>query len=87
MSYSSLIRWSGLVVTVAGILLLIAELLELLPAFDEYPFSELALTTLFTLQQVLYLLGLILLSVGLVGLYTHQWQVAGSLVLWGSWRP
>ena len=64
---------------VAGVLLLIAELLELLPAFDEYPFSELALTALFTLQQVLYLLGLILLLVGLVGLYTRQWGAAGPL--------
>jgi hypothetical protein len=60
-------------------MLLVAELLELLPAFDEYPFSELALTALFTLQQRLYLLGLILLLVGLVGLYVHQWRAAGSL--------
>jgi hypothetical protein len=51
---------------VAGVLLLVAELLELLPAFDDYPFSELALTGLFTFQVTLYLLGLILLSVGLL---------------------
>jgi hypothetical protein len=68
MSSSSLLaRWGGLAVMVAGVLLLVAELLELLPAFDDYPFSELALTGLFALQQALYLLGLILLSVGLVG--------------------
>jgi hypothetical protein len=44
MSSSSLVRWSGLVAMVAGVLLLIAELLELLPVFDDIPFSELALT-------------------------------------------
>lgn len=68
---------------VAGALLLVAELLELIPAFDEYPFSELALTGLFTLQNTLYLIGLILLSVGLVGLYDYQWRAAGSLGLAG----
>lgn len=67
----------------AGVLLLIAELLELLPAFDDYPFSELALTGLFTFQLALYLLGLILLSVGLVGLYARQSETAGSLGLAG----
>lgn len=64
---------------VAGVMLLIAEFLELLPAFDAYPFSELALTGLFIFQQALYLLGLILLSIGLVGLYAHQWRAAGLL--------
>ena len=65
---------------VAGVLLLVAELLELLPAFDDYPFSELALTGLFTFQVALYLLGLILLS---VGLYAHQSDRAGLLGLVG----
>jgi hypothetical protein len=83
MSYSSLVRWSGLAAMVAGVLLLIAELLELLPAFGDYPFSELALTALFTLQNTLYLLGLILLSIGLVGLYAHQSETAGPLGLVG----
>jgi hypothetical protein len=68
---------------VAGVLLLVAELLELLPAFDDYPFSELALTALFFFQQALYLLGLILLSVGLVGLYARQSETAGLLGLVG----
>ncbi len=54
MSSSGLIRWSGLVAMVAGVLLLIAELLELLPAFDDLPFSELALTGIFTFQLTLF---------------------------------
>src|SRR5215210_219645 len=83
MSSSDLARWGGLAVMVAGMLLLAAELLELLPAFDDYPFSELALTALFTTQQAMYLLGLILLSVGLVGLYAGQSRAAGPLGLAG----
>lgn len=68
---------------VAGLLLLIAELLELLSAFDDIPFSELALTRIFTFQLTLYLVGLILLAVGLVGLYAHQSEAAGPLGLVG----
>jgi hypothetical protein len=83
MSSSSLVRWSGLVAMVAGVLLLIAELLELLPVFDDIPFSELALTRIFTFQLMLYLVGLILLAVGLVGLYAHQSETAGLLGLVG----
>ncbi len=67
----------------AGVLLLIAEFLELLPAFDDLLFSELALTGLFAFQNTLYLLGLILLSVGLVGLYARQSETAGPLGLVG----
>jgi len=81
--YSSLVRWSGFAAMVAGVLLLIAELLELLPAFDNLPFSELALTGIFTLQLTLYLVGLILLAVGLAGLYAHQAETAGPLGLVG----
>ena len=83
MSSSGLIRWSGLAAMVAGVLLLTAELLELLPAFDALPFSELALTGIFTFQLTLYLAGLILLAVGLAGLYAHQSETAGPLGLAG----
>jgi hypothetical protein len=83
MSYPGLIRWSGLVAMVAGVLLLIAELLELLPVFNDIPFSELALTGIFTFQITLYLVGLILLAVGLTGLYAHQSETAGPLGLVG----
>ena len=83
MSYSSLIRWSGFAAMVAGTLLLIAELLELLPAFDDLPFSELARSGIFAFQLTLYLLGLILLAIGLVGLYAQQLESAGRLGLVG----
>jgi hypothetical protein len=68
---------------VAGVLLLTAELLELLPVFDDIPFSELPLTGIFTFQITLYLVGLILLAVGLIGLYAHQSETAGPLRLVG----
>jgi hypothetical protein len=68
---------------VAGVLLLTAELLELLPVFDDIPFNELALTGIFTFQIRLYLVGLILLAVGLIGLYAHQSETAGPLGLVG----
>lgn len=83
MSSLGLVRWSGLVAMVAGVLLLIAELLELLPVFDDIPFSALALTSIFTLQLTLYLAGLILIAVGLVGLYAHQSETVGLLGLVG----
>jgi hypothetical protein len=82
-STSGLVRWSGLAAMVAGMMLFVAELLELLPAFDDLPFSQLALTGIFTLQLTLYLLGLILLAVGLVGLYAQESETAGPLGLVG----
>ena len=51
MSPVSVARWGGLAVMVAGVSLLVAELLESLPAFAEHPFSELALTGMFSLQN------------------------------------
>src|SRR3954466_9020872 len=56
MSYSSVIRCSGLTDMVAGVVLLIAELLELLTGFGDESFSELAQTVPFIFQQALYLL-------------------------------
>ncbi len=72
-----------MVAMVAGVLLFVAELLELLPVFDDIPFSELALTSIFTLQLTLYLAGLILIAVGLVGLYAYQSEAVGLLGLVG----
>lgn len=83
MSSSDLIRWGGLAAMAAGVLLLTAELLELLTGFGDEPFSELALTGLFFFQQALYLLGMMLLLVGLVGLYARQSETAGPLGLIG----
>jgi hypothetical protein len=83
MSSSGLTLRGSLAAVVAGVLLLVAELLELLPVFNDIPFSELALTRIFTFQPTLYLVGLILLAVGPVGLYAQQSETAGPLGLVG----
>jgi hypothetical protein len=68
---------------VAGVLLLIAELLEALTGSGDETFSELAQTGLFLFQLALYLLGMTLLLIGLVGLYARQSETAGPLGLAG----
>ncbi|MBV9920323.1 MAG: hypothetical protein JOY78_05630 [Pseudonocardia sp.] len=72
MSHPDITRRSGWVVAAAGLLLFVAELLELLPEFDEDPFSVLAQTPIFLLQQAMYLAGLILLTLGTPALWAHR---------------
>jgi hypothetical protein len=82
MSSSDLIRWSGLAAMVAGALWAVGALFDLI-YFSPEPFSEVAQTSSFLFQQVLYLLGAPLLLIGLVGLYARQSQAAGALGLVG----
>jgi hypothetical protein len=83
MSSSKLIRWSSLALAAAGVLLLVAELLELWIGSGDDPFRVLALTGRFHFQLWLYLLGVVLLLVGLVGLYARGAQVTGVLGIVG----
>jgi hypothetical protein len=83
MSSSDLIRWSGLVTIAAGALLAVAALLDLTYFGSEPRFSEVVQTGSYLFQQVLYLLGVMLLLVGLVGLYARHSQAAGALGLVG----
>jgi hypothetical protein len=83
MSSSDLIRWSGLAAMVAGALLVVGDLLNLTVLFSPEPFSEEAQTGSYIFRQALYLLGVMLLLVGLVGLYARQSQAAGALGLVG----
>ncbi len=86
MAPSSLVRLGGLVAVVAGVLLLIADLwnllLEILAGSSEN-FSEIAVTTSWAVMSATYLIGGLLLLVALVGLYAHQSQAAGTLGLLG----
>jgi hypothetical protein len=82
MSSSDLIRWSGLAAMVAAALLVVGDLLNL-TAFGPEPLSKEAQTGSYLFQQALYLLGVMLLLVGLVGLYAWQSQGAGALGLVG----
>ncbi len=77
MSSSNLIRLGGL----AGVLLTIGALLSLATE-SENP-SESATTASYAFTWLLYLLGGVLLLLGLVGLYARQSEAAGILGLVG----
>lgn len=82
MSSSNLIRWSGLAAMLAGVLLLVAALLDL--AVDPgQPTSVRVTTGVYSFQSAVNLLALVLLLIGLVGLYARQSQAAGLLGLVG----
>lgn len=82
MSSSDLIRWGGLAALVGGVLFVVAELLGL-PTINIESFSETATTTSFAIQTTTFLLGVVLMLLGLVGLYARQSEAAGALGLIG----
>ena len=81
MSSSNLIRLCGLAAVVAGALLLVGDLLSL--ATESENMSEVATTAPFVFTFLLYLIGSVLLLVGLVGLYVRQSEASGILGLVG----
>ncbi len=86
MASSNLMRIGGLAAVVAGALLLIADLWNLLLEIiigGSGNFSEFAVTTSWTVLSMMYLIGVLLLLVALVGLYARQSEVAGTLGLVG----
>ena len=82
MSSSDLMRWGGLAALVGGVLFVVAELLGL-PTINIESFSETATTTSFAIQTTTFLLGVVLMLLGLVGLYARQSEAAGALGLIG----
>jgi len=78
MSSSNLLRLSGLAAVLAGVLLTIGDLLSLT---EPENLSEAATTASFAFTYLLYLLGTVLVLVGLVGLYVRQSEAAGILGL------
>ena len=86
MASSNLVRVGGLAAVTAGVLLLILDvwglLLEIRGAYPEN-FSEEALTTTYTFQSSLWLIGALLLLVAVVGLHARQSEAAGALGLAG----
>jgi hypothetical protein len=80
MSYSELIRWSGLAAVVASTLFIIGDLLGI---FAIGFVSGSVSTAFFVVVFVLYLLGAALLLVGLVGLYVRQLEATGALGIVG----
>jgi hypothetical protein len=80
MSSSNLIQWSGLAALVGGVLLVIGEVAEF-GFIGGQPESVAAGTSAWIIVQALFLVVTGLISLGLVGLYVHQAEHAGSLGL------
>lgn len=76
MNSSNLIRWSGLAAILGGVLLLVSDLLGLLPTSGS--FSETASTGTYAVESGLRLLGVIMVLLGLVGLYARQSEASGT---------
>ena len=81
MPSSELIRWSGLAAILAAVLLSVGALLNI--ATETENLSESATTAPYAFTWLLYLLGGVLLLLGLVGLYARQSEAAGILGLVG----
>jgi hypothetical protein len=83
MSSSDLIRWSGLAALVGGALLIVSEVLNA-ALFPAEPGSEVMATdSSWFIVQLLSLVALLLVGLGLAGLYARQAQEAGTLGLIG----
>ena len=80
MTPADLMRGGGLAAVVSAVLSVMGDLLRL---FVEVESSETAATTPYALVFLLYLLGAVLLLLGLVGLYASQSEAAGVLGLVG----
>lgn len=82
MSYATVERLGGLAALVGGVLVVITGLVGLI-ALDYEDFDETALTGTYAFVSLLYLLAVILVLGGLVGLYAGQLEAAGPLGLFG----
>jgi hypothetical protein len=76
MTASNLLRWAGLAALAGGVLIVLAALLGAAIGPEETSGT-------FVFQQVLSLLGAVLILLGLVGLYASQAEAAGPLGLLG----
>lgn len=79
MSSVSLVRVGGLAAILAGVLLVLGELMNLLIDFETDP-VEAATSGTSIVQSVVFLLGVALLLVGLVGLYIRLAEATGGLL-------
>lgn len=80
MSSSNLIRWSGLSFIVAGILIGLYTILDAI-LFAGVGNSKAMATGSWFIVQVVFMVGLIALALGLVGVYAQFADLAGSLGL------
>ena len=81
MSSSNLIRWSGLAAVIASVLLLIPDISAI---YQPGEFSERVTTGTHAFESLLRMIAFVLLlPLGLVGLYARQSEAAGPLGLLG----
>lgn len=78
MDHANLVRWGGLAAVLAGILLLICDVLEYF-IFGLQALSEVATTGVYPVIIGGFLLAALLFSLGLTGLYAGQAKVAGRI--------
>lgn len=80
MSSSNLFRWSGLTALIAGVLVVILSVLELV-LFGGQAESETVTSSAWIILEVAYVVTEVLVILGLVGLYACQSEQAGTLGL------
>jgi hypothetical protein len=81
-SSPNFIRWCGLAAALAGVLLLVSDILGLL-VFDFEGFGAPSTTGAYVVIAGLFLVAALLFSLGLVGLYASQAEATGLLGLLG----
>jgi len=79
MSSSNLIRWSGLAAVVSSVLVVLNEFLGLTQTDNPEMFT----TDTYAFGSLLQMVAVVLLPLGLVGLYARQSEAAGPLGLLG----
>ncbi len=77
MSSSNLVRWSGMATIVGAILIAILELMEFI-LFGSLTESQVAATGGWVFVQVIYLIAMLAVLLGLIGLYTRQVEQSGN---------
>jgi hypothetical protein len=80
MSSSNLIRWSGLAALVGGVLVVVYDVLDA-ALFPGGQGSGAMATSSWFIVQILSLVGLVLITLGLVGLYARQVEQGETLGL------
>jgi hypothetical protein len=80
MSYSNLIHWSGLAALVGAVLLIVLDIAEFI-LIGGQPESAVAGTSALIIVRVFFMAAIVLILLGLEGLYARQVEQSGTLGL------
>jgi hypothetical protein len=80
MAASNLLRWAGLAALVGSVLIVLADVVSFLGGVNAGTSSR----GVFNFVASLFLLGLVLVLLSLVGLYVSQAQATGTLPSWNA---